>query len=157
MLGDLNIGKKLLIGFLTIVFAFVVFAIYEMVEIDKLGTLQDASAKRGEDAIVIMENQRKLGDVYKIAANAVINGYSENTKKEFAAVKKEFNDNLQTVKDIMDTPEEKKWVDDYEKALNQYLNIVENELFIKLQQKVLISTKIYKKQITKLIKQETMQ
>ncbi len=135
MLGNMNIGKKLLIGFFTIVVAFIIFAIFEIIEIDKLGTLQDNSAKRGEDAVVIAENQKKLGEVYAVAADAVINGYSEETKKEFALTKKEFYENLQTIKDIMDTPEEKKWAEEYEKSLKLYLDTIENDLFLQLAQK----------------------
>ncbi|MEY4504602.1 MAG: hypothetical protein RL154_898 [Pseudomonadota bacterium] len=131
----MKIRGKLYAGFLSIVIAFMLFAIYEIFQIHKLGVLQDDGAKRGNDALLVMENQKMLSDLYVIVADAVINGYSEETKKELASIKKEFEEGIKTIESNMDTPEEQQLVREYSSSLKEYINVIENEMLVRLTKK----------------------
>lgn len=134
MLGSMKISQKLLLGFSSIVTIFVIFAIYEIVELNKLSNLQDDGAGRAEDSVMVMEFMSDLGDMYSIAADAVINGYSENSKNEFSALKKEILEDIVILEKRMDTEEEKQWIKNYSTDVNNYIQIIENQLFPRLAQ-----------------------
>lgn len=134
MLGSMKISQKLLLGFSSIVTIFVIFAIYEIVELNKLSNLQDEGAGRAEDSVMVMEFMSDLGDMYSIAADAVINGYSENSKNEFSALKKEILEDIVILEKRMDTEEEKQWIKNYSTDVNNYIQIIENQLFPRLAQ-----------------------
>lgn len=134
MLSAMKISKKLYYGFSTIVLVFLLFAVYEMVEVNNLSDLQDEGAGRAKDSVMVMEFMSDLGDLYSVAADAVINGYSEESKKEFSALKEEITADIKTLESQMDTPEEKEWVKEYSINVLQYISIIENDLFTRLEQ-----------------------
>lgn len=134
MSGNMKISQKLILGFSSIVAIFIVFAIYEMLELNKLSTLQDEGADRAEDSVMVMEFMSDLGDMYSIAADAVINGYSEDSKNEFSALKKEILEDITVLEKRMDTEEEKQWIKDYSTNVKNYIEIIENQLFPRLAQ-----------------------
>lgn len=128
----MKIARKLLLGFSSIVVIFIIFAIYEIFEITKLGDLQDEGAGRAKDSVMVMEFMSDLGDMYSIAADAIINGYSENSKKDFSAMKNEILEDITVLEGRMDTPEEKEWIRQYSVNVKNYIDIIENQLFPRL-------------------------
>lgn len=135
MLSAMKISKKLYYGFSSIVIVFLLFAVYEMFEVNKLSDLQDEGANRAKDSVMVMEFMSDLGDMYSIAADAVINGYSDESKKEFSALKEEIVEDIKTLEAQMDTDEEKQWVKEYSENVLQYISIIENDLFTRLEQR----------------------
>ena len=132
MFNNLSTSKKLFSGFLSIIFTFVIFAIYQIMQINNMGEIQDEGAQRAKDTVMVMEFMTDLGDMYAIAADGVINGYSLETKQEFSSLRKEVSDDIETLTSRMDTPEEKQWIQDYKVSTDKYMNIIENELFFAL-------------------------
>lgn len=134
MMSNMKIAQKMLIGFSSIVVIFIFFAIYEIVELNKLAELQDEGAGRANDSVMVMEFMSDLGDMYAIAADAVINGYSSDIKNDFSALKKEVMEDIKTLDARMDTPEEKQWLKDYTTEVTNYIDLIENKLFVRLAQ-----------------------
>lgn len=134
MMSNMKIAQKMLIGFSSIVVIFIFFAIYEILELNKLAELQDEGAGRANDSVMVMEFMSDLGDMYAIAADAVINGYSSDIKNDFSALKKEVMEDIKTLDARMDTPEEKQWLKDYTTEVTNYIDLIENKLFVRLAQ-----------------------
>jgi methyl-accepting chemotaxis protein len=129
MMNHMKISQKLFIGFLSVVVIFVIFAIYELWEINNLGKIQDEGAKRSEDALLVQENEAMLGKTYVIAADAIINGYTQKSNEDLAVLKKEFFEDITKIEANSDTEEEKRLIKEYRDEVNNYIGLVENDLF----------------------------
>lgn len=134
MMNHMRISQKLFIGFLSVVVIFVIFAVYELWEINRLGKIQDDGAKRSEDALLVQENEAMLGKAYVIAADAIINGHTQKSNEDLAALKKEYIEDINQIEANSDTEEEKRWIKEYRDEVDNYLGLVENELFVYLTQ-----------------------
>jgi len=128
-MNHMKISQKLFIGFLSVVVIFVIFAIYELWEINKLGKIQDEGAKRAEDALLVQENEAMLGKTYVIAADAIINGYTQKSNEDLALLKKEFLEDIAQIEANSDTEEEKRLIKEYRDEVNNFIGLVENDLF----------------------------
>ena len=133
MLKDISIKKKLFTGFGALVLLFLIYSLFQIIKVNTLGNLQHESASRGDDAVKVTEMVADLSDLYAISADMIINGYTQESKKDFDDMKNEIFGDIKVLKDIVDTEDEKKWVEEYEKQVVKYTSIIEKDLISKLQ------------------------
>ncbi len=133
MFSNMNIKQKLFSSFGVVVFLFVIYSLFQTIKVNTLGDLQHENASRGEDAVKVTEMVSDLGDLYAIAADMVINGYSLESKKNFNDLKNEIIEDIEVLRKIVDTEEEKRWLVEYQNHVLKYADIIENDLISKLQ------------------------
>jgi methyl-accepting chemotaxis protein len=97
----------------------------EMLPILKKG---DLTQKRFDDALAINTIARRVDAVYGVIADAVINRNMEKSLKEFEQVKAAAQQDITTVRGMVDTTEEKAWAETFAEQYNQYLNHFEKEM-----------------------------
>jgi len=131
-MSDMTIKSKLIFGFGTLVSVFLFFSAYQGFKIDTLGNLQHDSASRGSDAVKVTEMVSDLGDLYAISADMIINGYNQDAKKDFNALKTEILDDIKVLEKMVDTEEEKALLNQYKEQVEGYTNIIENDLITQL-------------------------
>lgn len=125
---NLSIRAKLILSFFVVIALFVAIAIYQIINLDRIRELQDAGNKRAEDAIFISK-EGNLGDhTYRIIADAIINRDKEVTKFKWLKIKEENKQAFNQLRKIMDTEQEKKWLNESEKNYEMLENIFETEL-----------------------------
>lgn len=123
MFNNLKVASKLAIGFGVPIIAFLVFALYEILQINKLGQEHENATQRAKDAFTVMEFMSDLGDMYSIGADAIINGYAEQNREAFLKIKSEVFADLKNLESKVDTQEEKLY-------LKEYATSVENTHFL---------------------------
>lgn len=132
MFNNLKVASKLTIGFGAPIIAFFVFAVYEILQINKLGQEHENATQRAKDAFTVMEFMSDLGDMYSIGADAIINGYAEKKREAFLKVKSEVFADLKNLESKVDTQEEKLYLKEYATSVEKYAFLIENDLFNKL-------------------------
>lgn len=131
-MSDMTIKSKLIFGFGALVAVFLLFSAYQGLKIDTLGNLQHDSASRGSDAVKVTEMVSDLGDLYAISADMIINGYTQEAKKDFDALKTEILDDIKVLEKIVDSEEEKALLTQYKGQVESYTRIIENDLIQQL-------------------------
>ncbi|MDP3292332.1 MAG: methyl-accepting chemotaxis protein [Sulfuricurvum sp.] len=131
-MSDMTIKSKLIFGFGALVAVFLLFSAYQGLKIDTLGNLQHDSASRGSDAVKVTEMVSDLGDLYAISADMIINGYTQEAKKDFDALKTEILDDIKVLEKIVDSEEEKALLNQYKGQVERYTRIIENDLIQQL-------------------------
>lgn len=127
--GNFRIGVRLLIGFAVVIVIFTLMASKQIFTLIELGELQDAGASRAADAQFVGKIDAGLEALYGIVADAVINGDLDNAAKKLAEAKKQWAKDLDRFRALVDTPEEKKQLADFENLYNQYCALMESKLF----------------------------
>jgi|GEM_PF-1056381 methyl-accepting chemotaxis protein len=131
---DLKIGTKLFSGFLVVVLIFLGAAVYQIMNIGNLGELQDEGAMRAGDAGKIKDVLNRVEGFYAIVADAVINNELENTKKDLAQAKAQIEKDIATVKNLVDTDEEKADAENFSTKYKQYVGLFEDQMLPVLEQ-----------------------
>lgn len=85
--ANLRIGVKIYLGFLIVLVIFMLSSGYMILQIGTLGELQDAGAKHTEEALEIKDITNRVGEVYPVMADAVINRDLNATRKDFSELK----------------------------------------------------------------------
>jgi len=124
----LTIGKKLFLGFGALVIIMLVLVVYSMLKLSNLRTLQDQGASRA-DAAVEAQHARRMGyKLYKVIADAQLNGYNAENRATWIADEKEADEMMDLVDKISDTKEEDEWARDFRKNLEQGITIFKNQM-----------------------------
>lgn len=118
-----------MIGFAVVIVIFTLMAGKQIFTLIELGELQDAGASRAADAQFIGKIDASLEALYGIVADAVINGDLDNAAKKLAEAKKQWAKDLDRFRALVDTPEEKKQLADFENLYNQYCALMESKMF----------------------------
>ena len=96
-------------------------------ELPQLAEIGD-TAKRTRDIFTIMAVLHRLTGVYPVMADAVINRDLDETKKDLAAIKAEAQKDIATVRELVDTEQEKLAADTFTKAYDTYLETFETQM-----------------------------
>jgi methyl-accepting chemotaxis protein len=125
----LKIGAKLILGF-SAVSAVLVFMIgFSIVQMNKLGRIQDDGAKKSADAIRVTELADESAKIYQIVADAVINRDMTVSMKEWGDKKSEMAEDMKALDDIVDTDEETEWMKSVDRAYDEIVKLVEGRMF----------------------------
>ncbi|MBU2509931.1 HAMP domain-containing protein [bacterium] len=143
-LKNLKIGIKLTAGFNLVVAIFVAVSIFQLNSISNLSELQDAGAKRAEDAITVTALREHTGEIYTIVADAIINRNLGETKNNLATIKSETSEELTTLNQLVDTAKEKELVKQYETIIGEYIAVFEKELLPILEKEELTDSDLSK-------------
>lgn len=127
-LSDFKIGQQLMGGFLAVVVIFVASALYQVAQMGNLADLQDEGAGRAKDSISIAKVELRLGEFYSIVADAVINRNLAQSRDDYAAAKKQAQDDVAWVYKLVDTEAERAAAKRFEDAYKNYLSLFENEM-----------------------------
>jgi CHASE3 domain sensor protein len=125
---NLKIGQKILVGFLIIVVLFTGIAIFQLFNITKLKNLEDESAKRSEDAIYLAEHSGLTKEASEIVAHAIINRAENEVRNLWLQHTKEVNKNFDRFDLMVDTDEEKEWLEEVKTNYELISNTVEKSI-----------------------------
>ncbi len=132
-LNNLKVSTKLLGGFIMIALIIVAFVGYNYLEIQVLGTLQDAGSRRGRDAILATQASGDADEMYKVIANAELNLDFKTTQIDWTAAKTMAAKDLADLTLVASTTEEKQWVKQASDAYNQIVQTFEGKMLPALQ------------------------
>lgn len=124
----MKIGQKVILSYLIFGLIYMSTTIYLIISLNKLGRLQDEGADRAVHG-QITAKYSNIGSVsYRIIADAIIN-HSKDSQHDWANRKEEVRNEFEEIAKIVDTPQEKRWLEEAKKSNNQIENIVDNSLF----------------------------
>ena len=123
--NDISIGKKMMGSFTLVVLVFLGVTAYQIFQMGVLGQLQDEGAKRAEDSVTLHQTMIRLGDIYTVMADAVINRDIKATHENFKEIKALAEKDMVLVESLVDTEAEKALASEYQKQLKAYLSVFE--------------------------------
>ncbi len=92
-----------------------------------LADMQDEGNGRAEDSIAATDGAYIGAALYQIVADSIINRDLAASQKDWAEAKKTALNKMQHLTEIVDTDEERVWVNDASKALNSFIDIYEKK------------------------------
>ena len=126
-LGDLKIGTKLFLSFFAVVLIFTSIAAFQILKMGNLGELQDEGGARAKDALTVTRIDMHMDAAYAAMADGMINRNIPETKKNWLDVKAEAQKDIETIRQLADTTEEKALAEEFVKNFNEYLGHFETE------------------------------
>jgi len=139
---NLTIKLKLILLLILAVCALVSLSLLSLVQATKLGALQDESYTRSLEAQTVTNAKHGLNELYSIAADTIINGYSDALVNEYDGVKTLIMEEMATVKNSADTEEEKQFINVSIEQVTEFNTIVKEQLFVGLKEDSLNETDI---------------
>ncbi|MEW5815477.1 MAG: methyl-accepting chemotaxis protein [Spirochaetota bacterium] len=127
-IADLKIGTKLFLSFIIVVVIFAAISVYMVLNFIKLRDLQDAGAQRSKDAAEIDTALINLGNVNPVITDAIINRDFDQTRKDFAELKKILEAEEVKIGELAEIEAEKVIAKDYKDNLKQYIELFEKEM-----------------------------
>jgi methyl-accepting chemotaxis protein len=121
-MSDIKIGTKLFGSFFAVVLIFVAVAGFQIVRMGNLGELQDAGAERAKNALDISVIAMHLDEVYGVMTDGIINRNVAEMKKNWLEIKAVVQKDIETVRKLSDTAEEKALTEDLAKNYKEYLD-----------------------------------
>lgn len=132
---NLKIGIKLTGSFMLVLLIFIITALFTISRIEKLGKIQDNGAIRTTHVTQILDIERKVAEVYSIAADGIINENLKKTKSDFEKIKSEAQGLKDLVSKVADTDKEIAWKDEFLVRYDKYLEIIDKKLIPILEKK----------------------
>ena len=127
-LKDMNIGVKIVSGFILVVLIFVAVGAYQIYQLYRLGQLQQRVMQRSVDLADVFAIMDNLDKVYPLIADSIINRNIEKNKREFQKIKNMSASDVQKLNKLVDTPEEKELARTFQINYGRYLDKFENEM-----------------------------
>lgn len=124
----LTIGKKLYLGFGAIVTIILIIVFYNALKLNELRKLQDQGAMRAVTSVLAQEAKQLGFKIYKIVADAQINGLTMEIRALLDEEVKEAESVLDQVEKNADTDEEKRWSSEARKEITNGINIFRNQM-----------------------------
>ena len=127
-LSEMKVSTKMYAGFFIVVLLFTLSAGYQIFNMIKLGKMQDAGSVRAKDALHVAENQTTLQEVYGMIADAIISRDNNKFKAELTEDKKNILQDVDEIKKMADTANEKELAGKIAEGYDKYLALLETEL-----------------------------
>ncbi|UKJ74580.1 methyl-accepting chemotaxis protein [Azospirillum brasilense] len=128
MTASLTLAKRLFLGFGIGVAGFAAVALFNTIAMTRLSDLQQEGMRRVADATTLTELAGYDGRLYKIVADAQINGYAPQHEEQWKAVRRNAELYIRKTAEVMDTPEERRWADEAERRFRAAVDIFEMEM-----------------------------
>jgi methyl-accepting chemotaxis protein len=128
MLKDMKLGAKLAFGFGACIAVIITLSIVTIVQVERLARVQDDGAAMAVQAVTTTEISGLADQTYGVIADAVINRNPAATKSAWAAVKANNDKELLAVGAIVDTPEEKAWLQNATREYQEMVALFEQKL-----------------------------
>ncbi|OGR19426.1 MAG: hypothetical protein A2X81_13295 [Desulfobacterales bacterium GWB2_56_26] len=123
----MKIGTKLFGSFFAVVVIFAAVAGFQILKMGNLGELQDAGATRAKDALSVALIETHMNSAYTVMADGMINRNVPETKKDWLEIKALAQEDIETIRRLSDTAEEKALAEEFVKNLDEYLGHFEKE------------------------------
>jgi len=140
----MKIAAKLIAGFGTVSLLLAALIGISYTSLMNLKELQDAGAKRADDALVLSDIGTYPVKGYQIVADAIINRNLDESWQEWLGMKKTFLETGAILDSLVDTDAEKKLATEVNQRLNEFIRIFETVLWPVLQTSSGISPEIQK-------------
>jgi methyl-accepting chemotaxis protein len=141
-LVSITIKVKLTLLLVIAIVALASLSVLSFFQATELSRLQDEGHERSVDAQVVINSKHSLNALYSIAADTIINGYTENLKNEYTTFKMNILNELEMVTNSLDTAEEEQLIGNAMENVISFNKIVEEELFVGLQKENLTTAQI---------------
>ena len=128
MLGNIKIGLRLGAAFAIVVCIFSLLAVFLVKSMDTLGELEDSVDKRAKDAMAMIEAESRLGKIYGLVAESLVNRNFAEVKKTLAEYRTESGKDIEHATKAADTPEEKQAAQKLAQAYVAYLDLMEKQM-----------------------------
>ena len=129
MMKNLKLAHKLYISFGAVMLIVIGYSLYNYQNIKGMVKLQDSSYERSTDALLIQEFASLPYQFYQIIADGEINKNMLGTGKDWDSIKLRMNNQITTIKKLVDTPEEIRRINKIESLFTELIKIAENEIF----------------------------
>ncbi|MCE1187647.1 MAG: methyl-accepting chemotaxis protein [Ignavibacteria bacterium] len=127
-----NVKAKLFMGFGSVIAILLVLQIFQILKLSELGNLQNEGANRTLDATSLNRVEADVLGIYPIVADGIINRNFSKTQSDFEQAKNKAKTNIEIVKALSDTPEEKEYFEAFSANLNLYIANIEKKLLPEL-------------------------
>lgn len=134
-LKDWKISTKIIWALLSLVVVFSIASAYQMYSIRRLRLIQQQCAERAGNAISIEGIGRAVERSYSSIADAVINRTPEESKKAFAGLRAAAMHDMETIRALAVTGQDKQWSADFSAQYIKYLDTCEQQLLPLLAQR----------------------
>ena len=124
-ISTMKLSKKMSWGIGIIITLFVFVALFQIAKMRELGKLQDEGVRLSKNAITIQETQVRAEALYAIIADAVINRNLAESRKQFQQAKEQAEKDIATIRQLVDTPEEKQLAESFAGSYANYLSLFE--------------------------------
>jgi methyl-accepting chemotaxis protein len=128
ILNNAKISIKLIGGYLIISVLLAAIVVFNYFQLQKLGELQDQSAKRAQDVVIASETKFDSLELYAVIADAQINLDFKQVKTDWDEAIVMTQNDLSALKEVVDSAEEIKWVDESEESFNQMVDLFGNKM-----------------------------
>ena len=125
----MKLSAKLILSFLSVVLIFTAVCVYMIVMFGTLSNLQDEGASRAEDTVEINRLVADVLNVYPVIADSIINRNFSEAEADFSKMKAVIFKHFELLGELVDTNAEIALADDFENAMEQYLDVYENGMF----------------------------
>lgn len=106
MFKNIKIAKKIAIGFIVVLVLFTSLVAYQLYVTTMLGKLQDEGAKRSADSAKITDIMSEFNKIYPHVADLMLNRNTKEFDNYFSELKTSYLKDIDSVKALVDTPEE---------------------------------------------------
>lgn len=138
-LATLKLSHKLAGSLGLIILLFILSGLYSNFTLKSLGQLQDQGADRFKDSQMMGETLSRFEGLYAIVGDAVINMNLDESKKDFNDFKTQALKDIEAVRQIADTEDEKKAAAEFSKAYAHYMELFEKKMLPVLERDKTIS------------------
>ncbi len=125
---NLKISQKVLLLVSILIIIFITSSVYTLLQISHLNTLQEESSTRSNHALQVKESEYMGKKLYTIIADAQITREIYKAENDWKAILAELDTEFKTLNKIVDTPNEKEWLDSAAESKNELVKIFENEM-----------------------------
>ncbi len=127
--NNLKFRAKLVMSFSVILIIFIALSVYMVMQVTKLGELQDEQAKLGSRATEIVAIEKFVESIYSIAADAIINRDLGECQQQLVEARKEAAKKIDSLDLYAESTEEKAAVTSFKSKLDKYFTIIDSQLF----------------------------
>jgi len=124
----MKIGLKLTLGFSSLMGMMIVLFSMNSIFLQQLRSLQDAGTVRSDNAVTITESRFIPASMYQVIADAVINRNFVATEEGWNVKKALAAKELEKIKLMVDTEDEKIWLSQADKAYTTLVDLFETKL-----------------------------
>jgi len=124
---SMKIGQKVMVSYIIFGIIFIATGLYIYFSLNKLSALQDGGAKLAAQAETTSRYSNMGAISYRVIADAIINR-DKTVQREWTNRKEEVHNEFDELAKIVDTPEEKKWLEEAKKSYGQIDILVDNTL-----------------------------
>ncbi len=128
MLSRLKMSQKIIGGFIIVVILLSAGIAFQILEMNKMASLEREEAKRSAETVEIGHIMETLDMSYDVIANAIITRQLDRTKTELAELEAQAAKDSEHLMSMVDTEEEKAYAKQYSNNFKIYLSLFKDKI-----------------------------